>query len=58
MFNYNYTRDQDYKDVDYTCKKVEKIWTNNLGERENQRRLGQSLQDYYWRGSTTVRELL
>ena len=36
----------------------EKVWTNNIGEKKEQRRLNQSLWDCHWKGSLTVGEFL
>jgi len=34
------------------------VWTNNIGEKEGQRRLTQSIKDYHWNGINTVGEVL
>jgi len=34
--------------------KVEKVWPRNTGEKEEQKRLVESLQDIYIKGSNTV----
>jgi len=37
--------------------KVEQVWTNNIREKEEQRRSNRSLQ-IHWKGSTTEAEVL
>ena len=39
-------------------EKADKAWANNTGEKEEQRRLNRSLEDYYWKGMDTVGEVL